>query len=84
MARVLARTRAHTHTHTHTHIYIYTHILNLSLVLYGCETWSLTLREEFKLQVFENKVLNRIFGHKNEVRNLGNYTGKNSDLYKSG
>jgi len=33
----------------------------LSLVLYGCETWSLTLREERKLRVFENKVLRRIF-----------------------
>jgi hypothetical protein len=31
-------------------------------VLYGCETWSLTLREEGKLRVFENKVLSRIFG----------------------
>ena len=29
--------------------------------LYGCETWSLTLREESKLRVFENKVLRRIF-----------------------
>ena len=34
----------------------------LSLVLYGCETWSLTLREERKLRVFENMVLRRIFG----------------------
>ena len=34
----------------------------LSVVLYGCETWSLTLREERKLRVFENKVLRRIFG----------------------
>jgi hypothetical protein len=32
------------------------------VVLYGCETWSLTLREEGKLRVFENKVLRRIFG----------------------
>ena len=32
------------------------------LVLYGCETWSLTLREERKLRVFENMVLRRIFG----------------------
>ena len=32
------------------------------VVLYGCETWSLTLREERKLRVFENKVLRRIFG----------------------
>ena len=31
-------------------------------VLYGCETWSLTLREERKLTVFENMVLRRIFG----------------------
>ena len=34
----------------------------LPIVLYGCETWSLTLREERKLRVFENKVLRRIFG----------------------
>ena len=31
-------------------------------VLYGCETWSLTLREEWKLRVFENMVLRRICG----------------------
>jgi len=31
-------------------------------VLYGCETWSLTLREERRLRVFENRVLRRIFG----------------------
>ena len=30
-------------------------------VLYGCETWSLTLREEPRLRVFENRVLRRIF-----------------------
>jgi hypothetical protein len=34
----------------------------LPVVLYGCETWSLTLREERKRRVFENKVLRRIFG----------------------
>jgi hypothetical protein len=40
-------------------------------VLYGCETWSLTLREEHRLRVFENKVLRRIFGPKrDEVRNF--------------
>jgi hypothetical protein len=33
-------------------------------VLYGCETWSLTLREERRLRVFENKMLRRIFGAK--------------------
>jgi hypothetical protein len=41
----------------------------LPVVLYGCETWSLTLREERRLMVFENRVLKRIFGPKrNEVR----------------
>jgi hypothetical protein len=34
----------------------------LPVVLYGYETWSLTLREERKLRVFENMVLRRIFG----------------------
>jgi hypothetical protein len=33
----------------------------LSVVLYGCETWPLTLREEHRLGVFENRVLRRIF-----------------------
>jgi hypothetical protein len=37
-------------------------IVLLSEVLYGCETWSLTLREEHRLRVFENRVLRRIFG----------------------
>ena len=34
----------------------------LPVVLYGCETWSLTLQEERKLRMFENMVLRRIFG----------------------
>jgi hypothetical protein len=38
----------------------------LPVVLYGCETWSLTLREEQRLRVFKNRVL-RIFGPKREV-----------------
>ena len=33
-------------------------------MLYGCETWSLTLREESRLRVFENRILRRIFGPK--------------------
>jgi hypothetical protein len=33
-------------------------------VLYVCETWSLTLREEHRMRVFENRVLRRIFGLK--------------------
>jgi hypothetical protein len=38
----------------------------LPVVLYGCETWSMTLREEHRLRVFENRVLRRIFGPKRE------------------
>jgi hypothetical protein len=39
-------------------------IIILPVVLYGCETWSLTLREEHRLRVFENRLLRRIFGPK--------------------
>jgi hypothetical protein len=38
----------------------------LPVILYGCETWSLTLKEEHRLRVFENKVLRRIFGPKRD------------------
>ena len=44
---------------------IYRTIL-LPVVLYGCETWSLTLREERRLRVFENRVLRRAFGPKRD------------------
>ena len=58
----------------------------LPVVLYGCETWSLTLREERKLRVFENKVLRRIFGPRRdevtgEWRRL--YNEELDDLYCS-
>ena len=58
----------------------------LLVVLYGCETWSLTLREERKLSVFENMVLRRIFGPRRdevtgEWRRLHNE--ELSDLYSS-
>jgi hypothetical protein len=43
----------------------------LPVVLYECETWSLTLREEHKLRVFENRVLRRIFGPKREEDDHG-------------
>jgi hypothetical protein len=36
------------------------------VVLYGCETWSLTLREEHRLRVFEKRVLGKMFGPKRE------------------
>ena len=60
--------------------------INLPVVLYGCETWSLTLREERKLRVFENMVLRRIFGPRrdevtDERRRLHNE--KLNDLYSS-
>jgi hypothetical protein len=55
----------------------------LPVVPYGCEIWSLTLREKHKLRVFENKILRRIFGpmidevtecwrklHNEEIHNL--------------
>jgi len=38
----------------------------LPVVLYGCETWLLTLREERRLRVFENRVLRRLFGRKRD------------------
>jgi len=48
----------------------------LPVVLYECETWSLALREERRLRVFENKVLRRIFGPKRDE-----ITGKRRKLY---
>ena len=40
----------------------------LPVVLFGCETWSLTLKEEHRLRMFENKVLRKIFGaNKDEI-----------------
>jgi hypothetical protein len=56
------------------------------VVLYGCETWSLTLKEEHRLRVFENKVLGTIFGLKRdevmgEWRKLHNQ--ELHDLYSS-
>jgi hypothetical protein len=43
----------------------------LPVVLYGCETWSVTLREEHRLRVFENRVRRRVFGPKREEVNRG-------------
>ena len=58
----------------------------LPVVLYGCETWSLILREERRLRVFENMVLRRIFGPREdevtgEWRRLHNE--ELNDLYSS-
>jgi hypothetical protein len=51
-------------------------ILPVIFFLYGCETWSVTLREEHRLRVFENRILRRIFGPmRDEVQeNGGSYT----------
>ena len=43
----------------------------LPVVLYGCETWSLTLREESRLRVFENRIQRRIFGPKKDENGEG-------------
>jgi hypothetical protein len=55
----------------------------LPVVLYGCETWSLTLREERTLRVSENKVLKRIYGPKREevTRNGENYIMRSLILF---
>jgi len=51
----------------HLEIEIYRSII-LPVVLYGYETWSLTLREERRLELFENRVLRRIFGPKRDKK----------------
>jgi hypothetical protein len=50
--------------------------ITLPVVLYGCETWYLTLREDHRLRVFENRVLRRIFGQK-----MDDVTGEWRKLY---
>jgi hypothetical protein len=60
--------------------------INKTIILYGCKTWSLTLREEYRLRVFENRMLRRIFGPKRDEvtggwRKLHNEERR--DLYSS-
>jgi hypothetical protein len=60
----------------------------LPVVLYGCDTWSLTLREEHSLRVFENRVLRKIFEPKREEvtggwRKLRRYIPGDTQLMKS-
>jgi len=66
-------------------IKIYRNII-FPFVLYGCETWSLTLREERRLRMFETRVLRRIFGPKRDEvtghwRKL--HSEERNDLYRS-
>jgi hypothetical protein len=68
-----------------TKIKIYRTVI-LPVVLYGCETWSVRLREEHRLRVVENRVLRRIFGPKRDAvraewRRLHNE--ELNDLYSS-
>ena len=70
---------------TYLNIKIYRTII-LPVILYGCETWSLTLRKERRQRVFENRVLRRIFGYERdevtgEWRKLHNE--ELNDLYAS-
>jgi hypothetical protein len=60
------------------------HTIILPVVFYGYETWSLTLKEEHRLRVFENRVLRGTFGReRNEVTREGRklHTGELRDLY---
>jgi hypothetical protein len=41
-------------------------MLNMYIVVYGCETWSLTLQKEHRLKVFESRVLREIYGPKRD------------------
>ena len=69
---------------TNTKIKVY-RIIILHVVMNGCETWSLTLREERRLRVSENRVLRRIFGLKrDEVTGSGeNYIMRTLMTYSS-
>jgi hypothetical protein len=58
----------------------------LPVVLFRCETWSFTLREEQRLRVFENRALRRIFGRKRDEatgESSGLHSEELNDLYSS-
>jgi hypothetical protein len=63
-------------------IEIYKNII-LLLVFCGCETWSLTLREELRLRMFKNRVLKRIFGPRGDkvTREWRNYIMRSLVIY---
>jgi hypothetical protein len=63
-----------------TMIKIYKTII-LPVVLYGCETWTLTLREEHRLRVLENRVLRRIFGPERDEVTGGSRKLHNEELH---
>jgi hypothetical protein len=45
-------------------VFIFVRVIILTVVLYGCEIWLLTLREEHRLRVFEKRALRRLYGPK--------------------
>jgi hypothetical protein len=51
------------------------------VVLYGCETWSLTTREKHRLRVYKNRVLRRIFGPKRDEVTEGRRKLHNEELH---
>jgi hypothetical protein len=55
----------------------------LPVASYGCETWSLTLREEHRLRMFENRVLRRLLGPKRGEVTGGWRTLQNEELHNS-
>jgi hypothetical protein len=63
-------------------INIYITLQSLSVIFYGCETWSLTLRKEHRSRVFENRVLRGIFGPKREEMVGGWRRLYNEELHK--
>jgi hypothetical protein len=56
-------------------------IIILPVIFYGCETWSLTLREEHRLGVFKNRVLRRLFGPKRDEVTRGWRKLHNGELH---
>ena len=57
----------------------------LQVVLYGCEAWSLTLREQYRLWVFEKRILRRKFGAKRDENKVWRrlHTQELNSLYRS-
>jgi hypothetical protein len=56
-------------------------IIILPVVLYGCEIWSLTVREEHRPRVFKNRVLRRIFGLQRDVVRVGSRKLQKEELH---
>jgi hypothetical protein len=65
MTEIEARLKSCSSLSKNTNIKILKNMI-LHVVLYGCETWSLTLREERRVRMLENRVLRRILGPKRE------------------